>query len=69
MGSNPTTDGRSKSISTTKPPSLIWYVVLFRFTYNCPFVNNVYSVTLSYSCEPKICLHTNFFYQIWILSY
>jgi hypothetical protein len=67
MGWNPTPLGWSKSISTTRPPPLLLYVVLFKFTYNFPFVNNVYSVTLSklfyflaYSCEPKVCLHTNF---------
>jgi hypothetical protein len=47
MGSNPTPLGRSKSISTTRPPPLMWYVVLFKFTYNCQFVDNVCSVTLS----------------------
>jgi hypothetical protein len=47
MCSNPTPLGRSKSISTTRKPPLMWYVVLFKFTYNCPFVNNVYSITLS----------------------
>jgi hypothetical protein len=33
--------GRSYSISTARPPPLMWCVVLFKFTYNCPFVNNV----------------------------
>jgi hypothetical protein len=47
MGSNLTPLGRSKSISSTRPPPLLLYVVLFKFTYNFPFVNNVYSVTLS----------------------
>jgi hypothetical protein len=47
MGSDPTPLGRIKSISTTRPPPLMWYVVLFKFTYNCQFVNNVCSVALS----------------------
>jgi hypothetical protein len=33
--------GQSHSISTARPPPLMWCVVLFKFTYNCPFVNNV----------------------------
>jgi hypothetical protein len=41
MDSNFAPLGRSNTISTIKPPPHMWYAVLFKFTYNCPFVNNV----------------------------
>jgi hypothetical protein len=48
MGSNATPLGRSKNISTTRPPPLMSYFVLFKVTYNCLFVNNLMYIASLY---------------------